>query len=136
MIRQALRVAVKRVEGVAGKGRGHDPLVVRLVEVLIHPGVVKATVNPVDAKVGEEEEEGDLEPVPPRPGGFVERVVEEAVTPDLGDEEGGGAEGHDGHGFVGLLDFEPDLVLEELGVLKGFLVEDEEVGEGGEDEVD
>lgn len=58
MIGQALRVAVDGVEGVRGVRRWDDPLVVRLVNVLVQPRVVLDAVNPVDAKVGEEEEEG------------------------------------------------------------------------------
>lgn len=136
VIWQVLCVVVKRVEGVVGKGCGYDLFVVRFVEVFVYLGVVKVMVNLVDVKVGEEEEEGDLELVLLWLGGFVECVVEEVVILDFGDEEGGGVEGYDGYGFVGLFDFELDLVFEEFGVFKGFFVEDEEVGEGGEDEVD
>lgn len=35
MIRDRLREAVEGMEGVAGVRRGHDPLVVRLVKVLV-----------------------------------------------------------------------------------------------------
>jgi hypothetical protein len=35
-----------------------------------------------------------------------------------------------------LLHFEPDLVLQVFRVLEGRFVEDEEVGEGGEDVID
>lgn len=57
----ALRPAVKRVEGVAGEGRGQDPFVMRLVEALVDGWDVETAVNPVDAKVGEHEEEGKLQ---------------------------------------------------------------------------
>jgi hypothetical protein len=35
-----------------------------------------------------------------------------------------------------LADLHADLVLEELGVFEGGLIEDEDVGDGGDDEVD
>lgn len=57
----ALRPAVKWVEGVAGEGRGQNPLVVRLVETLVDGRNVETAVNPVDAKVGEHEEERELQ---------------------------------------------------------------------------
>ena len=62
-------------------------------------------------------------------------AVHAGVAADLEDEEGGGAEGEAGHGADGLADLEGDLVLEELGVLEGFLVEEEDVAEAGEGEV-
>jgi hypothetical protein len=40
MVRQALRISVKRVESVRCVRRRHDPLVVRLVEVLVDGFVV------------------------------------------------------------------------------------------------
>ena len=65
VVRQRLGVAVQRVEGVRGKGRGHDPLVVRLVDVLVDAWVVQTAVDPIDQRVGEEEEEGELQVVVP-----------------------------------------------------------------------
>lgn len=61
VVRQRLSVAVERVESVRGERRGHDPLVVRLVQLLVNHGVVQAAVNPVDEEVGEADEEGELE---------------------------------------------------------------------------
>lgn len=135
MVRQALSVAVKRVEGVAGEGGRHDPLVVRLVKVLIDPGVVKAAMDPVDGEVGKQEEERELEPIVPGRGGVLELVVELTEASDFGEHDRGRQESHTRHGRVGLLHLEPDLVLEELGMLKRLFVEDEEVGETGKDEI-
>lgn len=61
VVRQRLSVAVERVESVRGEWRRHDPLVVRLVQLLVNHGVVQAAVNPVDEEVGEADEEGELE---------------------------------------------------------------------------
>ena len=135
VVRQALGVAVKRVEGVAGEGGGHDPLVVRLVKVLVDPGVVKAAMDPVDGEVGKQEEERELEPIVPGRGGFLELVVELTEASNFEEHERGGHQSHTRHGRVGLLDLEPDLVLEELGMLKCLFVEDEEVGETSKDEI-
>lgn len=56
MVRKTLSVAVGGVESVRGEGSRHDPLVMRLVDVLVDAGVVETAVNPVDSRVGEEEE--------------------------------------------------------------------------------
>jgi hypothetical protein len=137
--------AVERVESVAGEGCGHDPLVVRLVQALVEELAVQGAVDPVDAEVGEGQEDRELNPVPgvaenaqERVGevGVSGRVVNEAHAANFGDEEGDGEEGHDGDGFEGLLDFETHLVLEVFGVLEGGLVEDKDVAEGCERAVD
>ena len=119
----------------AGEGRGHDPLVVRLVKVLVDERVVEVAMDPVDAEVGEDEEDGELEEVVPHAGALLGGVVKLAVASNLEAHEGRGAEGHEGHGLVGLDDLEPDLVLDELGMVEGALVEDEEVGERRKEEV-
>lgn len=49
------------MESVRGERRGHDPLVVRLVQLLVEHRVVQGTVDPVDEEVGEADEEGELE---------------------------------------------------------------------------
>lgn len=135
VVRETLGVTVGRVEGVRGKRGGHDPLVVRLVDVLVHPGMMQATVDPVDAQVREEDEERNLEVVVPASRAFVCRVVELGVAADLGEEPRDGEDGHDGEGDVGLLHLELDLVFEVARVVEGGLVEDEEVGSTGEDVV-
>lgn len=61
MVWNGLRVAIKWVEGVRGEWGWHDPLVVRLVEVFVDERVVKTTVDPVDAEIGEGDEEGELQ---------------------------------------------------------------------------
>lgn len=135
MVGQRLREAIEGVEGVAGEGRGHDPLVVRLVEVLVDAWVVEVTMNPVDAEVGEDEKDGELEEVVPKSWTLLGGVVELAVASNLEPHERSCGQRHEGHGLVGLDDFEPDLVLDEFGVVHGALVEDQEIGERSEDEV-
>jgi len=98
-----------------------------LVKVLVDERVVQVAVNPVDAEVGKEKEERELEDVVPHAGPLVGGVIELAVAADFEEEKGCGADGHEGHRLVGLLDLEPDLVLDELGMVDGALVEDEEV---------
>ena len=55
---------------------------------------------------------------------------------DFGEEEGRREDSDPGHGAKGLADFQADLILEEFGVLEGCFVKDEDVGEGGDDDVD
>jgi hypothetical protein len=120
----------------ASVGRRHDPLVMRLVKVLVDEWVVQIAMNPVDAEVGEDEEDGELGEVVPKSRAFIGRIVELAVSADFEAHQRGCAERHERHGLVGLNDLEPDLVLDELGVVQGTLVEDEDVRERSKEEVD
>ena len=136
VIRHGLGETVERVESMAGVRRRHDPLVVRLVKVLVDERVVEVAVDPVDAEVGKEEEQRELKNIVPHSGPFGGRVIQLGVATDLESHNRCGAECHERHGLVGLNDLEPDLVLDELGVLQGPLVEDEVVGHRGKEEVD
>lgn len=53
MIRKALGPTVNGVKGVGGKGARHDPLVMGLVQLLVHKRMVEAPMDPVDAEIGE-----------------------------------------------------------------------------------
>jgi hypothetical protein len=61
VIRQALKVAIQKVEGVRGERRARDEGVVRLVNKSVDRRMVQATMDPVDARVGEDQEQGDTE---------------------------------------------------------------------------
>ena len=65
MVRCRLNEAVEGVEGVAGVRAGHDPFVVTLVQVLVDQGGVQPPVCPVNAEVGEHDEEEYLSVVVP-----------------------------------------------------------------------
>lgn len=108
--------------------------------MFVYERVVQAAVDPVDAEVGEEEEDGELQIVPcaaeegkqgmsePWRSGI---VVHKAEPAHLSDEPGHGEDGHDGNAGHSLPNLKADLVLEILRVVEGRVVEDEEVGEGG-----
>lgn len=87
VVRDTLRPAIERVEGVRGVRAGHDPFVVRLVQGLVDAGVVQATVDPVDEEVGKADEEGDLDEAVVREGLFGGGVVKFGVSADLQNEE-------------------------------------------------
>lgn len=63
-------------------------------------------------------------------------IVDEGMTSDLSNEDGDGEDGHDGNRSQGLLDLQAHLILEVFGVIERVFVEDEQVGKGGEEEVD
>lgn len=107
-----------------------------LVKVLVYKRMVKSAVDEVDKEVGEENEYGELEPIVGCKGGLVEAIVEFGVATHLGEKEGYGQNGHDGHGNVRLLHFEPNLVLEIFRVFEGVFVEDEQIGRAGNEKVD
>jgi hypothetical protein len=135
VVGRRLSEAIQRVEGVASKGSRHDPFVVSLVEVLVDARVVKASVNPVDAEVGEDEEQRVLENVVPEARAILGGVVKLAVAANLEEEDASRDEGNGRQSVQSRLNLKPDLVLDELGVVQGALVEDEEVGEATEQEV-
>jgi len=56
MIREALQEPVNGMESVACKGGGNLPPVMRLVDILIKPTVVKPSVYPIDPHVREQQE--------------------------------------------------------------------------------
>lgn len=70
MIRQALGVAIERMEGVGCVRSWHNPLVMRLVDVLVDGTVVEAAMDPINEKVREEYEERVLREIVPSPGSF------------------------------------------------------------------
>ncbi len=90
VVREGLREAVEGVKGVRGKGRGHDPLVMRFVEALVNRGVVEGAVNPVNAEVGKEDEERVLEVIVLGEGGGRRGIIELGVAAHFGEEEGCG----------------------------------------------
>lgn len=92
-------------------------------------------MSPVDAQVGEEDEERELRVVVPAAGALLRGIVELAVAAHLGDEGERGADCHDGHGHVGLFHLETDLVLEKFWVAERLLVKDEDVRQSREDKV-
>ncbi|KAI3485847.1 hypothetical protein L1887_50645 [Cichorium endivia] len=115
VVGQRLRIAVERVEGVAGKRRGHEPLVVRLVHVLVQPRVVLDPVHPVDQEVGEHKEERHRKHRV-RPAVVRNAVIQLAVPSHLEDEPGDGQKVERQKRAHRRLDLELDLVLEEARV--------------------
>lgn len=85
-------------------------------------------MDPVDARVGEEEEDGVLRPIVPPPRTLGGCIVQLRVAAHFGKEPWHCEDCHDGEGDVGLLHLELYLVLEVSRVLEGCLIEDEEVG--------
>ena len=136
VVRDALRPAVNGVEGVGRIRAGHDPLVMGLMQGLVNERVMETPMDPVDAKIGESEEERELEDAVVREWLFSERVIEFGIASDLGDEERSGQQGHERHRTHCLHDLHWDLVLEEFRMLEGGLVPDEDVGQSCTDEID
>ena len=136
MVRKGLSIAVQWVESVRGIWSWHDPLVMWLVESLVDQWVVKTAVNQVDPEIGKDDEEWELEPIVPYSWSVGAVVIQHRVAAYFGDEEGSCEDGHDRQSSACLSDFHTHLVLEELGMIEGIFVEDENVREGCEDEVD
>ena len=136
MIRYTLGKAVQRMESVARIRSGHNPLMMRFMQRLVDHRMVQTPVDPVDEEVREADEKGELDNIVERERCVRGRIVKFGVTADFAEEERGGEDGHEGKGDQGLFDLEANLVLEVFGVGEGCVVEDEEVRDGGADEVD
>lgn len=111
-----------------------DPLVVRLVNVLVYTGVVLEAMNPVDANVVKRHVQHRRDQQP-GPAIVADVLVQQALAADLCQEPGQGEDVDDGDGGQRRLDLLADLVLQEAGVVLEPPVEDEVVGESAEDEV-
>src|ERR1700742_1758948 len=66
VVRRRLCESVEWVESMRCEWRRNNPFVMRLVQGLVHQRMMQAAVDPVDAEVGEEDEEWELEHVVPR----------------------------------------------------------------------
>lgn len=115
--------------------RPTDPLVVWLVNVLVHTRVVLQAVDPVDGDVVECHVK-DRRDQQPRPAIIADILIQQALAADLSQEPGQGEDVDDGDGGQGRLDLLADLVLQEARVVLEPPVEDEVVREGAEDEVE
>lgn len=136
MIRYTLGETVEGVKGMARVWGGHYPFVMRFVQSFVNSGVMQTAMDPVDEEVGETDEQGELEDVVQPKRGIGRRIVQFGISLDFANKKGDGKDGHDGKRLECLLDLKGNLVLEVFRVGEGSMVEDEEVGEGGTDEVD
>lgn len=134
VVRQTLRVTVQWMECVGREWRGHDPLVMRLVESLVQVLGMQRPVYEVDEGVGEHQKQGKLrKEVEPTVLLYV--GVHLRMPAHLCHEPRHCEDRHDGQSLEGLLDLEPDLILEELGVIVCPVVENEDVTESRERKV-
>ena len=116
MVRDRLSESIDRVEGVRSVGGRHDPFMMSLVERLVDEWMVEASMDPVDAEVGEEDEDRELEDVVSHERGLRRMIVHLRVATDFADEAHGCEERHERHRAHALFDFKPNLVLEVLGM--------------------
>lgn len=77
--------------------RWHDPFVVCFVKSLVDFRVMKASVDPVDEEIGEENEKRELDIVVQRKRSFVKPVVELRIAFDLKDEAERSQDSHTRH---------------------------------------
>lgn len=127
VVRERLSPAVDGVESVRGVRGRHDPLVVRLVEVLVDERVVETSVDQVDAGIGEDDEKGVLKNLIRETWTFGNCVIKLRPATNFHEPKRDGQHGHAGHRLVRLLNLEPHLVLEVFGVVHSLLVEDEPI---------
>jgi hypothetical protein len=100
LVRERLSVSVKRVESESSpgcryyssvlgtpdyKGSLTDPLVVRLVNVLVDPWVVFQTMNPIDEEIVEKHIQRHAKHHE-RPSILIHTVIQQALASNLGNE--------------------------------------------------
>ncbi len=112
-----------------------DPFVMSLVDMLVYPRVMFQSVNPVDCKVGEEQENDSAchQPWPPI---LVHPVVQFRMSSNLSKKPGQHHKVYPRCGHHTRLDLHPDLVLQETRVMFQSVVEEDVVRYGAEQEVE
>ena len=105
VVGHGLQPPVDGVECNRGVGCWHDPFVVRFVQGFVDGRVMETSVDEVDAAVGEDEEQRELEVVVVGVGFVGEGVVKFGVAANFREEEGNGEDGDEGHGVHSLGDF-------------------------------
>jgi len=135
VIGQRLHVAVKGMKGVRCVRSRNDPLVMGLVESLINPRNVQPAMDPVDAHIGEEEEEENREG-PVRDAVVADVVVKPRVALDLTPKPRKGKEGETRDGREGAFELEADLVLEKTRVLHLIVIVEKEIGKARKGQVE
>ncbi len=122
-----LQPAVHRVEGNGRVWGWHDPLVMWLVEILIDQGMMQKSMDPVDGEIGEEEEEREYQVIVVWVRLVRKGIIELRVASNFCKEEWSGEDRDPRHCADGLCYLLADLILQELGMLVGCFVEDEDV---------
>lgn len=127
VIRKRLGVAVHGMEGMRREWSWHNPLMMRLVDMLVESRMMLGSVDPVYEKIGEGNEKWELEVIVPQARTVLCGVIHLAVTPYFGEEEWYREDGHDGERPQSLLNLETDLVLQIFRMVERGLVKDEDV---------
>lgn len=115
--------------------RRTDPLVVWLVDVLVHAGVMLEAMDPVDGNIIERhvQQRRDHQP---GPAIVAHGAIKQALATDLRQEPGQGQNVDDGYGGYRRFDLLTDLVGQEARMVLEAAVKYEVVGEGAEEEVE
>ena len=81
-----LREAIHRVEGVAGVRCRHNPLVMRLVQGPVNSGMMQTPVDPVDAQIGEDNEQWKLKEIVKSKWSIGRSIVEFSIATNFKQE--------------------------------------------------
>ena len=134
LVGKGLDISIKRVESQSSPGSRHNPLVVRLVDVLVDAGVVLDAMNPVDADVVENHIQSSRSEQP-WPAVVANVGVKQALATDFSEEPRQSQDVDEGNGSHGGLDFLLNLVLQESRVVFKATVENKVVRKRAENEV-
>jgi hypothetical protein len=86
--------------------------------------MVKVSVDPINTTVGKEQEKGELDDIVPQSGSLLCCVVEFTKASNFKEKKWCRTDRHERHGFVGLFDLEPNLILDKFWVVEGTFVKD------------
>lgn len=127
VIREGLCPTIRGVEGIRSKRGRYHPLVMLLVESLVYERMVQASMNPINAEIGEEEEQGELQDVVPQSRSIGRSIIHLGVSASFGKDQGKSEERHARKRHESLLDLHSNLIFEIFGMLLLLFVEYEKV---------
>lgn len=131
-----LSISIERMESMGSERGRDDPFVMGLVETLVKNRVVEPTMNPVDTKIGEHKEGSDTEKHIGDTSISLGVTVKLGITLDFTPEPWDSEQNEAWNSLDSTIDFETDLVLQELWMLHDFMVEQEEIGKGSSRQIE
>ena len=112
----------------------HDPLMMRLVDMLVEKGMVLEAMYPINARVSKDQKERHAQNKV-QPAVFVYTVISARVTAHLGKKPRDSQKIKPWEGTQRRLNLQLHLVFKEQRVLHEFLVEEKVIGHQGTREV-
>jgi len=135
MVRNRLSITIKRMESMGSERGRDDPLVVGLVETLVKDRVMEPTVDPIDTKIGEHKEGSNTEEHIGDTSIGLGITIKLGITLNFTPEPWDSEQNEARNSLDSTIDFQTNLVLQELWMLHNFMIEQNEVGKASSSQV-